>query len=87
MAIFSIIDGLISIIFNKENFEQGTINIQIWVELLHNIMIHECYFLGLGALIAKYISILKYCTKNKRKDFKRVSHMLPASFILVLFVA
>ena len=51
MAIFSVIDGLIFIIFfNRENFEQAALNIQIWVGVLHNIKIQKCYFLGLVAL-------------------------------------
>ena len=51
MAIFSVIDGLTFIIFFKrENFEQATLNIQIWVAVLHNIKIQKCYFLGLVAL-------------------------------------
>ena len=50
-AIFSVIDGLIFIIFfNRENFEQATLNIQIWVGLLHNIKLQKCYFLRLFAL-------------------------------------
>ena len=36
--------------FNRENFEQAALNIQIWVGLLHTIMIHKCCFLGLVAL-------------------------------------
>ena len=49
-TILSIIDGLIFIVFNRENFEQAALNIQIWVGLLHNIMTQKCYFLGLVAL-------------------------------------
>ena len=49
-AALSITDGLIHYFFNRENFEQAALNIQIWVELLHNIMVHKCYFLGLVAL-------------------------------------
>ena len=46
MAIFSVIDGLIFIIFfNRENFEQVELNIQIWEGVLHNIKIQKCYFL------------------------------------------
>ena len=48
MAIFSVIDRLI--FFNRENFEQAALNIQIWVGVLHNINIQKCYFLGLVAL-------------------------------------
>ena len=52
MAIFSVIDGPIFIIFvNRENFEQAALNIQIWVEILDNIEIHKCFFLGLVNLI------------------------------------
>ena len=47
IAIFSVIDGLI---FNRQNFEQALLDIQIWVGLLHNMKIHKCYFLGLVAL-------------------------------------
>ena len=51
MAIFATIDGLIFIIFfNRENFEQAALDIPIWVGLLHYIMVHERYFLGLVAL-------------------------------------
>ena len=57
MAIFSVIDGLIFIIFfNRENFEQAVLNIQIWVGILHNskfkerFKIQKCYFLGLAVL-------------------------------------
>ena len=51
VAIFSVIDGLIFIIFfSRQNFEQAALNIQIWVGVLHNIKIHKCYFLGLVAL-------------------------------------
>ena len=51
MAIFSVIDRLIFIIFfNRENFEQAVLNIQIWAGVLHNIKIQKCYFLGLVAL-------------------------------------
>ena len=50
MAIFSVIDGLIFItFFNRENFEQAALNIQIWVGVMHNIKIQKCYFLGLAA--------------------------------------
>ena len=50
MAIFSVINGIIFIIFfNRENFEQAVLNIQIWVGVMHNIKIHQCYFLGLVA--------------------------------------
>ena len=48
MAIFSVIDRLI--FFNRENFEQAALNIQIWAGVLHNIKIQKCYFLGLVAL-------------------------------------
>ena len=48
---FSVIDGVIFIIFfDRENFEQAALNIQIWVGVLYNIKIHKCYFLGLVAL-------------------------------------
>ena len=48
---FSVIDGVIFIIFfDRENFEQAGLNIQIWVGVLYNIKIHKCYFLGLVAL-------------------------------------
>ena len=51
VAIFSVIDGLIFItFFDRENFEQAALNIQIWVGVLHNIKVHTCYFLGLDAL-------------------------------------
>ena len=50
MAIFSVIDELIFIFFNRQNFEQGALNIQIWVGVLHNNKIQKCYFLGLVAL-------------------------------------
>ena len=51
MAIFSVIDGQIFIIFlNRENFEQAALNIKICVGVLHNIKIQKCYFLGLVAL-------------------------------------
>ena len=53
MAIFSIIDRLIFIIFfNRENFGQAVLNMQIyWVGVLHNIKIQKGYFLGLVAEI------------------------------------
>ena len=79
MAIFSVIDGLIFFFFNRENFEQAALNIQIWVGVMHNIKIHKCYFLGLVAL-SPGNSILKYCTKSKH------AHTLSANFILVSFV-
>ena len=48
---FSVIDSVIFIIFfDRENFEQAALNIQIWVGVLYNIKIHKCYFLGLVAL-------------------------------------
>ena len=62
--------------FNRQNFEQAVLDIQIWVGLLHNIKMHKCYF-----------KILKYCTSNKREDYQRDAHTLSANFILVLFVA
>ena len=49
VAIFSVIDGQIFIFFDRENFEQVALNIQIKVGVLHNIKIHKCYFLGLVA--------------------------------------
>ena len=59
MAIFSIIDGLIFILFNRENFEQAPLNIQIWVGLrMHNIMIRKCYILGLVALKTNFKIVL-----------------------------
>ena len=40
--IFSIIDGLILIVFfNRENFNQAALNIQTCAGLLHNSMIHK----------------------------------------------
>ena len=36
--------------FNRENFEQVALNIQIWVGVMQNIKIQKCYFLGLVAL-------------------------------------
>ena len=50
MAIFSVTEQLIFIFVNRENLDQGALNIQIWVGVLHNIKIQECYFLGLVAL-------------------------------------
>ena len=51
MAIFLVTDGLIfTIFFNRENFEQAALDIEIWVGVLHNIKIQKCYFLGLVAL-------------------------------------
>ena len=80
LAMFSVFDGLICIIFfNRKNFEQAALNIQIWVGVMHNIKIHKCYFLGLVAL-SPGNSILKYCTKSKH------AHTLSANFILVSFV-
>ena len=62
MAIFSIIDGLIFIFFNRENFEQAPLNIQIWVGLrMHNIMIRKCYILGLVALRTNFKIVLSKC--------------------------
>ena len=46
MAIVSVIEGLIFIIFLTE---RTLSNIQIWVEVLHNIKIQKGYFLGLVA--------------------------------------
>ena len=43
--------------FNRVNFEQAALNIQIWI--LPNIKIHKGYFLEPGNLI------LKYCTKKQ----------------------
>ena len=48
-AIFSTIERLISLFFNTENFEHAALNIQIWLGLMHNFLIHKCYFLGLVA--------------------------------------
>ena len=39
--------------FNRENFEQAALDINIWVGLLHNITIHKCYFLGPAALSSR----------------------------------
>ena len=51
----TIISGVIFIIFfDRENFEQAALNIQIWVRVLHNIKTHKCYFLGLVALSPKF---------------------------------
>ena len=51
VAIFSVIDELIFItFFDRENFEQAALNIQIWVGVLRNIKIHKRYFLRLVAL-------------------------------------
>ena len=51
MAMFLVIDGLVFIIFfNRENFEQAALNIQIWGGVLHNIKTKKCYFLGIVAL-------------------------------------
>ena len=51
LAIFLVIDGLIFVIFfDRENFEQAVLTIQIWVGVLHNINIQKCHFLGLVAL-------------------------------------
>ena len=55
VTIFSINNGVIFIIFfDRENFEQAALNIQIWVRVLHNIKTHKCYFLGLAALSPKF---------------------------------
>ena len=51
LAIFLVIDRLIFVIFfDRVNFEQAVLNIQIWVGVLHNINIQKCYFFGLVAL-------------------------------------
>ena len=58
VAIFSIIDGLIFIIFfNRKYFEQAAPNIQIWVGVLHNIKIYNCYLLGQPQEITLRISL------------------------------
>ena len=36
--------------FNRENFQQAALNIQIWLGLLQNFTIHKSFFLGLFAL-------------------------------------
>ena len=54
VTIFSVIDELILIIFfDRENFEQAVLNIQIWLGTLHNIKIQKCHFLGQVALSPK----------------------------------
>ena len=90
MAIFSIVYGLIIdghwFFFNGESFEWAVLNIQIWVGLLHNIMIHKCLISGASCAWPRN-STLKYCTKNKRKDYHRESHTLSASFIFVCLLS
>ena len=80
-AIFLVINGLIFIIFLIER----TLNIQIWLGLLYNIMIQKCYFLELVALSPEFNTKILY--KNRRKDYQRDSRTLSASFVLVSFVA
>ena len=80
-AIFLVINGLIFIIFLIER----TLNIQICLGLLYNIMIQKCYFLELVALSPEFNTKILY--KNRRKDYQRDSRTLSESFILVSFVA
>ena len=81
MAIFSVIDALILIIFfNRQSFEQATLKIQIWVGVLENIKIQKCYFLGLVALILEIQT-------GKKTGRLPERHILSVNLILVSFVA
>ena len=60
--------------FNRVNFEQAALNIQIWVALLYNIMIHKCYILGLVAL-SPGIQHQNILQKNPERLQDRLSHI------------
>ena len=70
---------------NRDNFGKAVLNIQIWVGLLHNIMIHKCFFQGLVALNREFNA--KILNKKQMERLQeRLSHIIP-SLILVSFVA
>ena len=50
--------------FNRENLEPATLNIQIWVGVLHNFKFQKCYFLGLVALSPE----IQYFKTNRETD-------------------
>ena len=93
MAIFSVIDGLVFIFFffNIENFEQAGPNIQIWLRLLHNIMIHKYYFLELVRSSHWRCSVKKGVLRNFPKftrkhlcqilSFNKVTGLSPATLL------
>ena len=52
------------------------LNIQIWVGLLHNIMIHKCFFQGLVALNREFNA--KILNKKQMERLQeRLSHIIP----------